>query len=64
MGHDLVIDSCCGTEVDVMTGDMEKVLKNQRQDKSVMIPSSDEKIIEKENSYEYDDIDKSDQIEK
>ena len=63
MGSDLVINSCCGTETDAMTTDMDRVLKNQRQDKSIAIPSSDEKVIvdENENSYQYN---KSDQNEK
>ena len=64
MGADLVVNSCCGTESDAMTSDMEK-MKKVRQDKAVIIPSSDEEDIGNPDDNEYnDDGNKSDSDKK
>ena len=54
MGAELCLNSCCGTEADAMTGDMDKI-KKIRQGKAVIIPQSDEEIINyaDENEYHY-----------
>ncbi len=52
MGSDLIINSCCGTDADTVTSDIDKQ-KTVRQDKSVVIPPSDEQDVINSTANQY-----------